>query len=99
VMGGHYQPVGHSWVLTNMLDYGMDIQEAIDCARIFAYRGKIEAERGIPMAVVDQLNRMGHEVAEAPRPHGGAQAIWIDRKRGVLCGGSEPRKDGMALGY
>ncbi len=99
VMGGHYQPVGHSWVLTNMLDYDMDIQEAIDCARIFAYRGKVEAERGIPMAVVDQLNRMGHDVAEAPRPHGGAQAIWIDRKRGVLCGGSEPRKDGMALGY
>jgi gamma-glutamyltranspeptidase/glutathione hydrolase len=99
VMGGHYQPVGHSWVLSNMLDYGMDIQEAIDCARIFAYRGKVEAERGIPASVVDQLGRMGHEVAEAPRPHGGAQAIWIDRKRGVLCGGSEPRKDGLALGY
>jgi gamma-glutamyltranspeptidase/glutathione hydrolase len=99
VMGGHYQPTGHAWVLTNMFDYGLDIQEAIDLARIYPVRGKIEAEPGIPAAIVQGLRDMGHDVQPVTRPHGGGQAIWIDRKRGVLCGGSDPRKDGLALGY
>ncbi len=98
VMGGHYQPMGHSWFLTNFLEYGLDIQEAFDLPRIFPYAGKVEAERGFTPAMIDKLSRLGHEVIEGG-PHGGGQAIWIDRKRGVLCGGSEPRKDGLALGY
>ncbi len=99
VMGGHYQPMGHSWFLTNLLDYGLDIQEAIDLPRLMPFKGKLQVERGIPLAIVDQLSRMGHEIETVERPHGGGQAIWIDRARGVLCGGSEPRKDGLALGY
>ena len=99
VMGGHYQPMGHSWFLTNYLEYGLDIQEAFDLPRIFPYAGRVEAERGFTPAMVDQLARLGHEVVEAAGPHGGGQAIFIDRERGVLVGGSEPRKDGMALGY
>jgi gamma-glutamyltranspeptidase/glutathione hydrolase len=99
VMGGHYQPTGHSWVLTNMMDYGLDIQEAIDLPRIYPIRGTVEAEPGIPAAVAAGLAAMGHAVTPVTRPHGGGQAIWIDRKRGVLCGGSDPRKDGLALGY
>ena len=99
VMGGHYQPMGHSWFLTNFLQYGLDIQEAIDLPRIFGYRGKVEAERGIPAEVIAQLQAKGHVVDPTPKGHGGGQAIFIDHARGVLIGGSDPRKDGLALGY
>jgi gamma-glutamyltranspeptidase / glutathione hydrolase len=99
VMGGHYQPVGQSWFLTNFLEYGLDIQEAIDLPRLLPLGGKLQIERGIPPDVVDRLTRMGHDPELVERPHGGGQAIWIDRDRGCLMGGSEPRKDGLALGY
>ncbi|HXT78890.1 MAG TPA: gamma-glutamyltransferase family protein [Acetobacteraceae bacterium] len=99
VMGGHYQPMGHSWFLTNFLEYGLDIQEAIDLPRLFPLRGKLQIERGIPADVVARLTRMGHDPEVIERPHGGGQAIWIDHARGCLVGGSEPRKDGLALGY
>jgi len=99
VMGGHYQPMGHSWFLTNLLEYGLDIQEAIDLPRLLPLKGKLQVERGISQDVVDRLARMGHDPELVERPHGGGQAIWIDRERGCLIGGSEPRKDGLALGY
>ena len=99
VMGGHYQPMGHSWFLTNFLQYGLDIQEAIDLPRLFPRLGKLQIERGIPADVVAKLTKLGHEMEVVERPHGGGQAIWIDRARGCLVGGSEPRKDGLALGY
>jgi len=99
VMGGHYQPMGHSWFLTNFLRYGLDIQEAIDLPRLFPLHGKLQIERGIPADVVARLTAMGHVPELAERPHGGGQAIWIDRDRGCLVAGSEPRKDGLALGY
>jgi gamma-glutamyltranspeptidase / glutathione hydrolase len=99
VMGGHYQPMGHSWFLTNFLQYGLDIQEAIDLARLFPFKGKLQIERGIPSDVVAKLAALGHVPEIVDRPHGGGQAIWIDRARGCLVGGSEPRKDGLALGY
>lgn len=99
VMGGHYQPMGHSWFLTNHLQYGLDIQEAIDLPRLFPFKGKVQVERGIRPEVVAGLERLGHAIEAVDRPHGGGQAIWIDRARGCLVGGSEPRKDGLALGY
>ena len=99
VMGGHFQPMGQSWFLSNMLDYGLDVQEALDLPRVFPYRGKVEVERGVPAAAVRALAGMGHETNVVDRPHGGGQAIWIDGARGVLVGGSEPRKDGAALGF
>ena len=99
VMGGHYQPMGHTWFLTNLLQYGLDIQEAIDLPRLFPFKGKLQIERGIPADVVARLTAMGHTPELIERPHGGGQAIWIDRERGCLIGGSEPRKDGLALGY
>ncbi len=99
VMGGHFQPMGQSWFLANMFDHGLDIQQALDLPRVFPYQGKVEVERGVPDSAVRALAAMGHEIVAADRPHGGGQAIWIDETRGVLVGGSEPRKDGMALGY
>jgi gamma-glutamyltranspeptidase/glutathione hydrolase len=99
VMGGHFQPMGQSWFLANMIDHGLDIQAALDLPRIFAYRGIVDLERGVPAETADQLARMGHTVRTAEMPHGGGQAIWIDRARGCLIGGSDPRKDGLALGY
>jgi gamma-glutamyltranspeptidase/glutathione hydrolase len=99
VMGGHFQPMGQTLFLTNHFDYGLDIQEAIDLPRVLALGGKVEAERGISPALAERLSRLGHLVERIERPHGGGQAIKIDRARGVLIGGSDPRKDGVALGY
>ena len=99
VMGGHFQPMGQSWFLTNLLEYGLDIQQALDLPRIFPFAGRVEAERGIPPDTLRQLTAMGHDIFAVDKPHGGGQAIWIDHDKGVLVGGSEPRKDGMALGY
>ena len=55
--------------------------------------------RGGPAATVEGLRERGHDVVTAPSPWGGGQAIRIDWERGVLIGGSDPRKDGMAIGY
>ena len=99
VMGGHYQPVGQSWFLTNFLEYGLDIQQSIDLFRVFPYRGKVEVERGAPDAVMRGLAALGHVPEWIGLPHGGGQAIWIDHDRGCLVAGSDPRKDGLALGY
>ena len=99
VMGGHFQPMGQSWFLANHFEYGLDVQEALDAPRLFPRLGKIQVERGIPMSVVDRLNRLGHVCELIDKPHGGGQAILIDRARGCLVGGSDPRKDGCAMGY
>ncbi|HEX6957173.1 MAG TPA: gamma-glutamyltransferase [Ferrovibrio sp.] len=99
VMGGGFQPVGQAHVLTNIVDYGMNVQEAIDCARGFHISGKFEAERGIRPEVLQGLAALGHEIKMAEMPHGGGQAIMIDAENGVLQAGSDPRKDGCALTY
>ena len=99
VMGAHYQPMGHVQMVLNMYDYGMDLQSAIDAPRAFFDGDASVVERGMPAATVEGLKARGHHVVTAPSPWGGAQAIRIDWQRGVLIGGSEPRKDGCALGY
>jgi gamma-glutamyltranspeptidase / glutathione hydrolase len=99
VMGAHYQPMGHAQIVTNIVDYAMDVQAAIDAPRAFFVGGTSVVERGLPGASVEGLRARGHEVALASSPWGGAQAIRIDWQRGVLIGGSDPRKDGCALGY
>jgi gamma-glutamyltranspeptidase/glutathione hydrolase len=99
VMGGHYQPVGHAHVLTNVVDFGLDPQAAIDAPRAFAHGGELRLERGVSPATGEALAGLGHHVVRPGRPLGGAQMIMIDRTRGVLIGGSDPRKDGLALGY
>jgi gamma-glutamyltranspeptidase / glutathione hydrolase len=101
VMGGHYQPVGQAHVLGNMLDFGMDPQAALDCPRLFFEEGGVTVESGIPDSLRRDLLDRGHRIvpAEPDEPLGGGQVIAMDWKRGVLIAGSEPRKDGLALGY
>lgn len=99
VMGSHYQPMGHAHIISNMVDYGMDVQQAIDAPRVFFTDERTEVERGVPAATIEGLKARGHDVHVAPLPWGGSQAIQIDWERGVLIGGSDPRKDGCALGY
>ncbi len=99
VMGGAYQPAGHARVLTNLRDYGLHPQAALDAPRIFWDAGVLKVERGYDATVRAELAEMGHRV-EIPRtPIGGAQAIRMNWDTGVLEGASDPRKDGCALGY
>lgn len=98
VMGGAYQPCGHARFVTNMIDFGMDPQAAIDAPRCFSGTEGMVVERGYPDSVRADLAAMGHQVSVAHEPIGGAQAILIGDD-GVLVGASDPRKDGCALGY
>lgn len=100
VMGGSYQPMGHSHVLTNMIDYGMDPQEALDHGRIFwGDDGILNIEDGVLPEISNGLEALGHRVRPAAMPLGGGQIIGVDHKNGVMIAGSESRKDGMAAGY
>jgi gamma-glutamyltranspeptidase/glutathione hydrolase len=99
VMGAHYQPMGQSYVLDNLRRYGMDPQSAIDLPRYFPNGNVVELERGIPASLRTGLAALGHQLVDLDKPHGGAQAIVIDRAHGTLAGGSDPRKDGCVIGY
>lgn len=97
VMGGAYQPNGHARVLTNIADYGMHPQEALDAPRSFYDAGMLQVERGYSEAVRQELAAKGHKIEIPETAIGGAQAILIDGD--LLQGASDPRKDGCALGY
>ena len=99
VMGGHYQSTGHAHFLMRMLDLGLDPQQAAEAPRSFCFDGEMALERRVGEDVAEDLRGRGHNVTWAGAPHGGCQAIYIDDARGVLVGGSDPRKDGLALGY
>jgi len=101
VMGGEYQAMGQMQFLTRHLDFGLDVQEAMDLPRFMAdpNSGEVEVESGIDEATRRALVERGHAVTLADSPIGGSQAIAIDLERGVLTGGSDPRKDGSAAGY
>ena len=100
VVGGHYQAAGHAHFLHRVLDSGMDPQQASEAPRCFPHpSGILEIERTNGEPVITELARRGHRIEIADPPLGGSQAIWIDHERGVLIGGSDPRKDGCALGY
>ncbi len=101
VMGGHYQSFGHMQMLTKYFDFGMDIQECQDAPRIFPLlsTGEVQIEGTVPADVIEGLRKRGHKPVRPEKALGGSQAIWIDWDTGVLTGGSEPRKDGCAMGY
>jgi gamma-glutamyltranspeptidase/glutathione hydrolase len=112
VMGGDMQPQGQVQVLVNLIDFGMDVQQAGEAPRL-EHKGSasptgraaakdggvVVPEEGIPAASLDELRRRGHRVAGPQLNGGGYQGILIDAKTGVLFGGSEARKDGCAVGY
>lgn len=101
VMGGEYQAFGHMQFLTRLLDYGLDIQQAMDLPRMMVDpdTGEVEIETAVPAEIQSELAQKGHKIVSPQRPVGGSQAIWIDWEQGVLTGGSDPRKDGCAIGY
>lgn len=99
VMGGGYQPFGHVHLVTNLVDFAMDPQQAIDAPRVYYQNGMVEAERGVAASVVEGLQRRGHSVTTTPEPLGGGQTVLIDWEKGTLTGASDPRKDGCAIGY
>jgi gamma-glutamyltranspeptidase/glutathione hydrolase len=112
VMGGDMQPQGHVQALLNIIDFGMNVQQAGDAARVChvgsaSPDGRKEApgggtvllESGIPEATASALTARGHKIERSKGSFGGYQAIMIDWKNGTLHGGSDPRKDGCAIGY
>ncbi len=99
VMGGHYQALGQCYVLSNWLDYDMDLQEAVDAPRFMPEGNSLFVEKRIPQKTREALSRRGHDVIETAIPMGGAQCVQIDWLNGVLQAASDPRKDGCALGY
>jgi len=98
VMGGSYQSTGHARFVTNLSEFGMDVQTAIDGPRCFADNGTLKVETTYGPDVHAGLADLGHKVMIPEGPIGGAQAIALGDD-GVLIGGSDPRKDGCALGY
>ena len=101
VMGGAYQAFGHMQFLSRLLDYRLDIQQAVDMPRFFPVDNgwEVQMEESLRAVVQKDLGVIGHKIVPPPHPIGGAQAIWIDWEKGMLIGGSDPRKDGCVLGY
>jgi gamma-glutamyltranspeptidase/glutathione hydrolase len=111
VMGGSMQPQGHVQILVNLIDFGMNLQEAGDAPRIrhggssqptgsqMSDGGTVYLESGIDYEVIRELVRMGHRVQFDIGGYGGYQAILYDALNGVYYGASESRKDGQAAGY
>jgi len=103
VMGGDMQPQGHVQFLINLIDFSMNLQEAIDTPRINHLRGmEVYLEDGISDETASALARKGHRVVREDPPAnqvGGGQAIYFNRVQNVLLGGSDRRKDGCAIGY
>ncbi|MCC6007055.1 MAG: gamma-glutamyltransferase family protein [Rhodobacteraceae bacterium] len=99
VMGGAYQPCGHVRALSNLVDYGMDLQSALDAPRSFPEGGALMMERGHGPGVAEELAALGHRIVVPEVPIGGAQIIRIDGDSGVLSAASDPRKDGCAVGW
>lgn len=111
VMGGAMQPQGHVQVLVNIIDFGMNIQEAGDAPRInhrgssqptgeeMTDGGSVQLESGFDYGVIRALEKKGHDIIFSVGPYGGYQGIMWDVKNKVYYGASESRKDGMAIGY
>jgi gamma-glutamyltranspeptidase/glutathione hydrolase len=99
VMGGDMQPQGQTQVLLNLIDFGMNVQEAGEAPRFRDMGNGVAFESGVDIDVLQGLIQRGHRPMTRFGAYGGYQAILIDPETGVLMGGSDPRKDGCAVGY
>jgi gamma-glutamyltranspeptidase/glutathione hydrolase len=102
VMGGDHQAQGHTQVLLNAIDFGMNVQEAGEAARVTHGNNGLLVESNVPEAVRAALIQRGHKVTSNANPggaFGGFQGIMFDPRTGVLMGGSDVRKDGLAIGF
>jgi gamma-glutamyltranspeptidase/glutathione hydrolase len=106
VMGGFQQPQGHLQVVSNMVDFGMDAQRALDALRFSVDvqdTGAVRVEEDLDGETAAELKRRGHDVVVVEgygrTMFGGGQVISRDPETGVLTAGSEPRKDGAAVGW
>lgn len=99
VMGGDMQPQGHAQVLLNLIDFGMNVQEAGEAARYRLAGSGVALESAFTAETRATLTAFGHHLISGFGMWGGFQGILIDPKTRVLMGGSDPRKDGLAIGY
>ena len=102
VMGGDHQAQGHTQVLVNAIDFGMNVQEAGEAARVTHGNNGLLVESNVPESVRAALIQRGHKVTSNANPggaFGGFQGIMLDPRTGVLMGGSDVRKDGLAIGW
>ena len=99
VMGGDMQAQGHVQVLLNLIDFGMDVQQAGEQPRFRHFDSGLALESAIGADVRKELERRGHKLTFSPGSFGGYQAIMIDPVTGALAGGSDVRKDGCAIGW
>ncbi len=99
VMGGDNQAQAHAQVVMNLVDFGMHIQDAGEAARVRHGGGELAVESGIGADVRRALEARGHVLRDGRGAMGGFQGILIDPRTGVLMGGSDPRKDGLAIGW
>jgi gamma-glutamyltranspeptidase/glutathione hydrolase len=99
VMGADNQPQGHVQVLINRIDFEMDVQQAGEAPRFRHSGEEVLLESAFSDSVRSILVKKGHHVAGGLDLWGGYQGIAIDPKTGVLMGGSDPRKDGLAIGW
>jgi gamma-glutamyltranspeptidase/glutathione hydrolase len=104
VMGGFMQPQGQVQVLLNIIDFGMGVQTALDAPRFRYFQDNDECafEPGFPPGVLQALADRGHKIVELDDPYsqkfGGGQAIMVHPATRALIAGSDPRKDGCAIG-
>ncbi|MCZ6680066.1 MAG: gamma-glutamyltransferase [Candidatus Poribacteria bacterium] len=100
VMGGQMQTQGHLQLVCNLVDFNMDVQSALDAPRFRVVEGStITIEDGVPMNVQAELARKGHHLVPPNTFFGGGQAIFIHPEHNTLIAGSDPRRDGCAVGY
>jgi gamma-glutamyltranspeptidase/glutathione hydrolase len=111
VMGGAMQPQGHVQILVNLIDFGLNLQEAGDAPRLrhsgssqptgerMTDGGTVYVENGTPDSSIRKLKELGHRIRRRMGGFGGYQAILFDKERGIYFGASESRKDGQAAGF